>query len=88
MRKQPRRSEEAPSSITRASRHGPVVLCYTAPEHPYHRYPADREQRFEQTAIDLAVRTITYMDRDDVLEDLPDGEEQGGGEEVDCKGCC
>ena len=70
--------------IITASRrwYGPVVFRNAAPENPDHDDGEEGEEGFEEGAIDLAVCAVADVDADDVLEDLAEGEEEGGCDEV------
>jgi hypothetical protein len=66
------------------SRHWPVVLGDAGPEHPYHYYCQQGEERLEESSINLAVCAVADVHADNILEDLSNSKEKGRTEEVDC----
>ena len=63
--------------------HGPVVLGDAGPVDPDHDDGEEGEEGFEEGAVDLGMGGEADVDADDVLEDLADGEKEGGGEKID-----
>lgn len=62
--------------------HWPVVLGNAGPKHPDHDNGQEREERFKQSSVDLAVGTVADVDADDVLENLGNGEQQGSRDKI------
>lgn len=66
--------------------HGPVVFGYAGPEDPDHDYGEHSEEGFEEAAVDGAFGAGANVRAYDVLEDLANGEKEGGADEVVCGG--
>ena len=52
----------------------PIILCNTAPENPDGDDTQQREKCLEEGAVDLAICRVADMNRDDIVEDLANGE--------------
>ena len=59
--------------------HRPIIFRYARPENPYHNDREECEEGFEESPVNLAIGASTYVGANDVLEDLTNGEEEGGG---------
>ena len=55
--------------------HWPIIFGDAGPKYPYHDDRQESEKGFEKGAIDFTIRRFTQMNTDDVLENLPQGEE-------------
>ena len=72
------------SSICRRTgrRRRPVVLRDARPKDKDHDDGEEGEKGLEEAAVDATVRTVADMDADDELEDLSNGKEEGGSDEI------
>lgn len=63
--------------------HRPIVLRDARPEHPNHYDREQSEERLKETTINLSIGTVADVRADNVLEDLPDGKQKSGAQEID-----
>lgn len=63
-------------------RHRPVILGDFTPKSPDGHHAQQGEDSLKECAVDPSVGRIAEMDRDNVLENLADGEQQSGNDEI------
>jgi hypothetical protein len=61
----------------------PIIFRDAGPEFPYRANGEKGEERFEETAVDLAIRRIADVYADHVLKYLSNCEQESSDNEVD-----
>lgn len=64
-------------------RHGPVVFGDAGPEDPDHDDREQGEEGRKEAAVDGTIGAVADVHADNILEDLTDGKEEAGSDEVD-----